>query len=642
MIRTVVATLVLLASLAMSRAATAKIVEEVIELPVEVTDIRNLKIKHRIKVTIIRDDAKASSPFLVLNHGRAKNRELNAGRTIKPYFANARYFASKGFAVFIPLRVGYGETGGPDVEFSGKCDERNYAPVYEAAAAQTLEVIAYAKAQPYIDKANGLVVGQSFGGTTAAAIAAKNVAGVKGAVNFAGGGGGRPDTHPGQPCSVDRMTGLFASYGATSRTPTLWLYSENDQYWGTAIPRTWHKAFIDRGGSGQFIQLPSYKADGHPIFTGVPDSWKPAFEAFLRTCCQVVANAGNVVPAADQAFSPSPEAFTQALTAWAGKHDVKQAVVVVRRGGRTVHQAGIGSADPSSTYLLASLSKAITGACVASLVRDGKLGFDTPLATALSRFFKQNGRPIDRRIERVTIAQLLTHRAGFSSSDDGNDPATKSAFQSYLANHSSRDTPTPAYLASVLATGLKRDPGAQPAYSNAGYLVLGGVIEEATGKSYEDYCREAVLKPAGAAGALDPVWKIMGSYGGWRMAGADYLAFFEQLDPARFKFGTRSRDWMLERTGKPFGKASDASWYGLGVRLRDAGRGVEYWHTGSWIKRLPADALGPRVINTSTLAVHVADGTSWFVHSTPLVLGGARTELDQELLRAYQAVKTWK
>ena len=176
-------------------------------------------------------------------------------------------FRPKAFLVQ-PLRVGYGEKG-PDVEFSGPCGARNYPPVYEAAAVQTLRVIEYAKALHYIDPANGLVVGQSFGGTTAAAIAAKNVAGVKGAVNFAGGGGGRPDTHPEQPCSLDRMTELFASYGATARIPTLWLYSENDKYWGAAIPRVWHKAFVGAGGTGQFVQLPL-------TFHGLPTHGVPA------------------------------------------------------------------------------------------------------------------------------------------------------------------------------------------------------------------------------------------------------------------------------------------------------------------------------------------------------------------------------
>jgi dienelactone hydrolase len=228
-----------LAAILACHSVNAKIIQELVELPVDVSDFRGQVVKHRIKLTIIRDDAKVSSPFLILNHGRGATREINAARNIASFRTNARYFVSKGFTVFMPLRVGYGETSGPDVEFSGKCDARNFAPAYEAAVVQTIKVIEYAKALPYIVPASGIVVGQSFGGTTAIAIAAKSIAGVRAAINFAGGGGGRPQTDPEQPCSVERMTALFASYGATTKIPTLWLYSENDKYWGAAIPRTW-------------------------------------------------------------------------------------------------------------------------------------------------------------------------------------------------------------------------------------------------------------------------------------------------------------------------------------------------------------------------------------------------------------------
>ena len=81
------------------------------------------------------------------------------------------------------------------------------------------------------------------------------------------------------------MTQLFASYGATARIPTLWVYSQNDKYWGPEFPRSWHKAFTDRGGKGEFVSLPAYKADGHLSFTGAPEAWRPAFEAFLKSCC---------------------------------------------------------------------------------------------------------------------------------------------------------------------------------------------------------------------------------------------------------------------------------------------------------------------------------------------------------------------
>ena len=275
-----------LAAMSACHSVNAKIIQELIELPVDVSDFRGQVVKHRIKLTIVRDDAKVSSPFLILNHGRGATREINAARNVASFRANARYFVSKGFTVFMPLRVGYGETGGPDVEFSGKCDARNFAPAYEAAVVQTIKVIEYAKSRPYIDSASGIVVGQSFGGATAIAIAAKSIAGVRAAINFAGGGGGRPQTDPEQPCSVERMTALFASYGATTKIPTLWLYSENDKYWGAAIPRTWFDAFVRRGGNGRFVNLPPYKDDGHPIFTGNPGAWKPAFEDFLQSCCR--------------------------------------------------------------------------------------------------------------------------------------------------------------------------------------------------------------------------------------------------------------------------------------------------------------------------------------------------------------------
>jgi CubicO group peptidase (beta-lactamase class C family) len=159
----------------------------------------------------------------------------------------------------------------------------------------------------------------------------------------------------------------------------------------------------------------------------------------------------------------------------------QDAVIVVRRDGRIVHQGAVGGADPAAPVLLASLSKAITGACIATLVRDGKAGFDWPLSRALAKFFKANGRPANERVERATIGQLLTHRAGFSSAVDGEDEPTGAVLKAYLENHSSRDRPTPKYLSMVLEKSLRRDPGETFAYSNASYLALGAVIEEATG-----------------------------------------------------------------------------------------------------------------------------------------------------------------
>jgi CubicO group peptidase (beta-lactamase class C family) len=176
-------------------------------------------------------------------------------------------------------------------------------------------------------------------------------------------------------------------------------------------------------------------------------------------------------------------------------------------------------------------------------------------------------------------------------------------------------------------------------------MLLGAVIEESTGQAYERYCREAVLKPVGAAGVLDPTWGVLWSTGGWRMAGADYLAFLDQHDLDRAAWGTAVRDWTLDPKGKTFGTAKPQDWYGPGVRIRDAGNGaghgLELWHTGTWRRRLAPDAQGPRSAETSILAVRAGDGTSWFVHSVPIVLDGARAELARDLLATHRSVRRW-
>lgn len=261
--------------------AAAAVIEEVVEVPVSVKTIYGQETHQSIKVTIFRDDQREKSPFLVLNHGRPASPADFAKIKRARFSAASKYFVSKGFVVLVPTRVGYGDSGGPDVEYSGRCDSRNYPPVYATSAMQTVATLRYAANLPYVDSTKGIVVGQSFGGATAIALASMKIPGLIGAVNFAGGGGGNPVDSPERPCSPYRLASLFEDYGKTSSIPTLWLYSENDRYFGKDLPREWFGKFIKAGGNGKFIQLPPYKEDGHPSFTGNPDAWKPAFEEFL-------------------------------------------------------------------------------------------------------------------------------------------------------------------------------------------------------------------------------------------------------------------------------------------------------------------------------------------------------------------------
>jgi len=277
---------VLLATL-FSVTGYARIVETTVDLPVEVLDSRGDTVRHSIKVTIFRDDARARSSLVVLNHGRATTADARARFGRSRYSDISHYLVGNGYAVFLPTRIGYGVTGGPDVEGSGSCANRDYPRAVEVAVRQTDAVLDYAHGLPWVEADRGLLLGVSYGGMTSIAVAAKNPPGILAAINFAGGGGGDPVTRPQQPCSEPRLKALFARYGETARIPTLWLYSENDKFFGVVKPLDWFEAFLAGGAKGRFVKLPplppSLGDDGHATFTRNPAAWRPHVEAFLKS-----------------------------------------------------------------------------------------------------------------------------------------------------------------------------------------------------------------------------------------------------------------------------------------------------------------------------------------------------------------------
>jgi dienelactone hydrolase len=216
----------------------ARLVEEQIRVPVKVADIHGKEIEHRIVVTVWYDSgAPRPLPVLMLNHGRAVKAAERAAMGRARYSAASSWFTKFGFVVAVPTRVGYGVTGGPDVEDSGACTRKNCPPVYLASAVQTLKVLEVLRERSYVANDNAVVVGQSFGGTTAITVAALGTDGGRAAINFAGGDGGRPETHPQNPCAQPALQRLFTDYGRTARIPTLWIYTGNDQYMGPRLPR---------------------------------------------------------------------------------------------------------------------------------------------------------------------------------------------------------------------------------------------------------------------------------------------------------------------------------------------------------------------------------------------------------------------
>jgi dienelactone hydrolase len=255
----------------------------VIRVPVEVQNIYGKTVSQDIVVTLFhKPSAVHPKPVLIINHGRSTQSDKRASMGRVRYLDNAHWFVSLGFLVVVPTRVGYGETGGEDVEDSGGCHRRNFRPVYAAAAHQTRVVLQEVQKRSDTRKDLALVVGQSVGGVTSLAVAALNLPGVQAVINFAGGGGGDPKSHPQDPCSEPTLKALIKSYGQTARAPTLWLYTENDQYFGHKLPRTWFDAFQQAGGQGEFVVYPPHGQDGHSLFSTGPEVWKPKVLEFLK------------------------------------------------------------------------------------------------------------------------------------------------------------------------------------------------------------------------------------------------------------------------------------------------------------------------------------------------------------------------
>lgn len=229
-------------------------------------------------------------PLVIFSHGRAPSRVDRAKLENPVLIGHANYWLRKGVAVIAPVRPGYGETGGFDREDSGTrwsgkvcTGDADFTRVASHAGQTVVALHQWALQQPWVRKDRVLLEGQSVGGMTTVSVAALNLPGVVGAVNFAGGSGGNPEDSPTRSCKPENMAKTYGELGKLVKVPNLWLYAENDQYWGPEAPRQWHEAFKAGGSDTQFIQtgpLPGH--DGHALLTYGGKMWSVPLDAFAR------------------------------------------------------------------------------------------------------------------------------------------------------------------------------------------------------------------------------------------------------------------------------------------------------------------------------------------------------------------------
>jgi D-alanyl-D-alanine carboxypeptidase len=272
----------------------------------------------------------------------------------------------------------------------------------------------------------------------------------------------------------------------------------------------------------------------------------------------------------------------------AAKQDAFAGVLLVARGDKVLLQRAWGIADRAARtpvaldtkFRLGSMNKMFTAVSTLQLVRGGKLSLDGTVGQYLP------GYP-NADIAKVTIRQLLTHSGG--TGDIFGPEFDKQRLS--LKTHDD-------YVRLYGARGPDHPPGKEYRYSNYGFLLLGDIIERASGQSYYDYVDQHVFAPAGMhdSGSLPEDVAVPGrahaytreddaaswsdaadtlpyrgtSAGGGYSTAGDLLKFARALQSGKLL----SPALLAEATRK------QSPWYGYGFMVADVEGVPAYGHGG--------------------------------------------------------------
>jgi serine-type D-Ala-D-Ala carboxypeptidase len=154
------------------------------------------------------------------------------------------------------------------------------------------------------------------------------------------------------------------------------------------------------------------------------------------------------------------------------------AVLLAARHGVTVHLSAFGEtasgapAGADAVFDLASLTKPVAAAALLTLVEDGAVCLSAAVREWLPD--AENGPLAD-----VSIRHLATHTSGLPP---------------WRALHDVEGG-RPAMLSAILSAPLETPPGTRYAYSDLGYLLIGEIVERASGHPLEQYVRQRLLEP---------------------------------------------------------------------------------------------------------------------------------------------------
>jgi len=166
------------------------------------------------------------------------------------------------------------------------------------------------------------------------------------------------------------------------------------------------------------------------------------------------------------------------------KRKIPALSVAVIKDGKIVRAKGYGfanlefkiPADENTVYEIGSISKQLASEALMLLVEDGKVNLDD----AINKYLPANAPPT---WEKITVRDLLNHTSGLKDWTEIKD-------FSYRREYTAEE-----FIALVKDFPLNFQPKENWTYSNTNLPLVGIIVERASGKTFEDFVNERILKP---------------------------------------------------------------------------------------------------------------------------------------------------
>jgi dienelactone hydrolase len=247
----------------------ASVNEQIIMLPVSVNGARL-----QLETTIFKPPGDGPFPLVLMNHGKERGNPNLQKRD--RFLAMSREFVKRGYAVAIPMRKGYSKSDGIYRDYG--CNMKDNGQLQADDVQAAFNAI---RSQSWVDAQRIVVAGQSYGGLATMALGTRELPGVRGLLNFAG--GLRID---GGNCNWrNALVSAFADYAGKTKLPSLWFYGANDSYFDHALANKLMQAYQTAGGRAQLVAFGKFKSDAHGMVgshDGVP-IWWPQTARFLQS-----------------------------------------------------------------------------------------------------------------------------------------------------------------------------------------------------------------------------------------------------------------------------------------------------------------------------------------------------------------------